>query len=472
MPARRSLLLAALLLFAAGCSSSSGTTEPGDLTLAIFEGNNQTAIGHQQVAIDPAVLVTEDGAPKAGVTVTFAITAGGGTLVGDNRITDANGVARVEVWELGAPGSSQQLTATLAGAEGSPVQFNATSIIGPPVALQVQAGANQDVTVGQAAPINPVVRVVDAGNNAVRDAALTWEVVEGNGSVVAPDAATNTNGTGTVGSWIFGELAGEQVLAVHVNCPTQCAPALFTGTALPSVVSSIEKVAGDLQNASTGAAVTVAPRVLLKDIFGNAVPGAPVSFAVALGGGAVTGATPTSNATGFAEVGSWTLGAAGTNELTASSNGVTVTFTATATAPFDPAPFAGSYAGTWTNTTFSSVGTGTAVITVNTANHTATVTATATGNVLGGGPASPPLQNGTYTGTGAQFTGNVAPMGDITASIVAPGNITASAINVPSGSITGWTATGTINGTTIQLNFTVTFTAGPPAVGTITLTRQ
>ena len=203
---------------------------------------------------------------------------------------------------------------------------------------------------------------------------------------------------------------------------------------------------------------------------GQVVDGADIT----LGGGAVVGSPATSLGDGTAAVTSWTLGAApGENRLSATIDGNSVTFTATATAGFNPAPFAGTYAGTWTNTTFGSVGTGTAVITVNTANNTATVTATATGNVLGsGGGATPPVQNGGYNINGAQFTGNVAPMGTINASILPPGNITAVGSNVPNGSITGWTATGTIDGTTIQLNFTVTFTAGPPAVGTITLTRQ
>jgi hypothetical protein len=244
--------------------------------------------------------------------------------------------------------------------------------------------------------------------------------------------------------------------------------------AVAGPVASIEKVAGDFQNAIVSSAVAVAPKVLLKDLFGNLVTNRPVAFAVTLGGGAVVGSPATSLGDGTAAVTSWTLGATpGENRLSATIDGNSVTFTATATAGFNPAPFAGSYAGTWTNTTFGSMGTGTAVITVNTGNNTATVTATATGNVLGsGGGATPPVQNGGYNINGAQFTGTVAPMGTINAAILPPGTINAVGSNVPNGSITGWTATGTIDGTTIQLNFTVTFTAGPPAVGTITLTRQ
>src|SRR5207237_4010326 len=78
------------------------------------------------------------------------------------------------------------------------------------------------------------------------------------------------------------------------------------------------------------------PAVIVKDQFGNPVAGAAVTFAIASGQGGITGAAQTTNASGIATVGSWTLGrAAGTNTLTATStglNGSPVTFTATGTA--------------------------------------------------------------------------------------------------------------------------------------------
>src|SRR5207245_3232620 len=70
-------------------------------------------------------------------------------------------------------------------------------------------------------------------------------------------------------------------------------------------------------------------------------------FAVAAGGGSVTGANETTTGSGIATVGSWTLGTtAGTNTLTATSGtlaGSPVTFTATGTAgaPATLAKFSG-----------------------------------------------------------------------------------------------------------------------------------
>lgn len=470
----RARILPGLFLLAA-CSSSSGGTDNGPietLVLALLEGSGQTAIGHTAVGTAPAVRLTVNGAPRAGVPVTFSVTQGGGVVTQATPSTDADGIARVGSWVLGDPGTPQELRATVANAQGSPVTFTATATAGPAATLAMVAGDNQSVTVGQAAPVKPVVRVTDVAANPVAGAAVSWQVTTGNGSVLAPDAVTGADGTATVGNWVFGQIAGAQALEATA-CAT-CGTVTFNGTATPGAVASIEKLAGDFQSALAGTAVPVAPRVLLKDLFGNLVPGQVVTFAVTQGGGSVTGGTPASAADGTASVGSWMLGATpGENKLDATVGATSVTFTATGTSGFNPAQYVGTYAGTWTNTTFASMGTGTVVIAVNSGAQTATVTASATGNVLGSGSgANPGPQNGGYTNTGAAFNATLAPMGDISATIQSDGTITAVGSNVPNPSITGWTATGTITATTISLNFTVTFTSGPPAVGTITLTRQ
>ena len=93
---------------------------------------------------------------------------------------------------------------------------------------------------------------------------------------------------------------------------------------------------GDGQSAPVGTAVATRPSVIVTDSLGNPVSGLSVTFAVASGGGSLTGPTTNTSAAGIATVGSWTLGAIpGTNTLTATSAGLAgspVTFTATATA--------------------------------------------------------------------------------------------------------------------------------------------
>lgn len=111
--------------------------------------------------------------------------------------------------------------------------------------------------------------------------------------------------------------------------------------------ASITKVAGDAQATTPSATLTVAPSVVVKDASGNAVAGATVTFAVATGGGSITGATATTSSTGIATVGSWTVGPIqGDNTLTATVTGVTpATFTATATCPTTSYTFGASING-------------------------------------------------------------------------------------------------------------------------------
>lgn len=82
-----------------------------------------------------------------------------------------------------------------------------------------------------------------------------------------------------------------------------------------------------------GAAVSPSPSVMVRDQNGNPLGGTVVTFSVTTGGGSVTGATATSNDSGIATVGAWTLGpTAGANVLNASLGSLTVTFNATGTA--------------------------------------------------------------------------------------------------------------------------------------------
>ena len=91
---------------------------------------------------------------------------------------------------------------------------------------------------------------------------------------------------------------------------------------------------GNNQSATVGTAVAIAPAVQVRDKKGRGVPGVQVTFAVATGGGSITGAVDTTDASGIARVGSWTLGTAtGANTLAALISGLAPAgFTATAVA--------------------------------------------------------------------------------------------------------------------------------------------
>jgi hypothetical protein len=98
----------------------------------------QTATTGQAVSDPPAVIVSDNlGNPIAGATVTFAVTAGGGTLQGATPVSDAAGVAKVTSWTVGAAAGTNTVTATLTGA--TPVTFTATATApSPPFVIETQ----------------------------------------------------------------------------------------------------------------------------------------------------------------------------------------------------------------------------------------------------------------------------------------------------------------------------------------------
>ena len=83
----------------------------------------------------PTVLVTDvSGNPVSGVTVTFAVTGGGGSGTSLTPTTDSNGHATVGSWTLGTTTAPNTMTATAAGLSGSPVTFTVLTTGAPNVA--------------------------------------------------------------------------------------------------------------------------------------------------------------------------------------------------------------------------------------------------------------------------------------------------------------------------------------------------
>src|SRR5207245_8634065 len=137
-----------------------------------------TAVAGSQLPIAPAVLVTDRfGNPIGGVTVGFAVTGGGGSVVNASQATGTNGVASAGTWTLGIQAGTNTLTATSAGLTGSPVTFTATGINAAatqliPVTTTVFTGTVVAGTIP--AGTGPAVRVVDKNNNGVPNVAVTF----------------------------------------------------------------------------------------------------------------------------------------------------------------------------------------------------------------------------------------------------------------------------------------------------------
>ncbi len=305
-------------------------------TMVLNAGDGQTATAGSAVAVAPSVKVTDAGGnPVSGVAVTFAVASGGGSVTQGTANSNSSGIATVGNWRLGPTAGVNTLTATRAGLAGSPVTFTATGTPGTASRIAMNAGNGQTVHVGTPVTIPPSVLVTDANNNPVQGVAVTFSIGSGGGSITGANATSNASGIATVGSWTLGVTAGTNTLRA-ASAGLTGSPVTFTATGLTGSPTTITLYAGNGQTATAGAAVATDPSVRVTDVYNNPVAGVAVTFAAASGGGSVTGASVTTNASGIAAVGSWTLGTtAGANTLTATSpglNGSPILFTATGTA--------------------------------------------------------------------------------------------------------------------------------------------
>lgn len=223
--------------------------------------------------------------------------------------------------------------------------------------LSAGTAAQVSGTVAAAVSPAPAVKATDAAGRPVAGLPVTFTVT-GGGTIGRTSATTDASGTASVQSWTLGTGAGQQTVVATAGART----VTFTASAAAAAPASITAVAGATNDALTGAAVATRPAVQVKDQYGNPVAGVTVTFAVATGGGTVAGATATTDATGTATVGGWTLGVEpGTQTLRASAGALATTFGATVALPTGctAAPYVvgARIAGSWAASDCASPGT-------------------------------------------------------------------------------------------------------------------
>ena len=123
------------------------------------------------------------------------------------------------------------------------------------------------------------------------------------------------------------QLALAGIVALQISCGDSSGPG--------NSAASLSAISSTTLTAAPGTAVAELPSVIVRDASGNPISGIAITFVVASGGGSVTGGHATSNSSGIATVGSWTLGPTqGVNTLIASTGGsLSVTFTANGADP-------------------------------------------------------------------------------------------------------------------------------------------
>jgi adhesin/invasin len=198
--------------------------------ITALSATTQTGLAGVVVPALPSVRVTDgNGNPVANVTVTFAVTAGGGQLTGATQSTNAQGIATVGNWTLGTAAGANQVRASLAS--GPNVVFNATGAAGTATQLVATAGNAQTAQIGRPVAIPPTVVARDAFNNPVPGVVVTFTATAGGGTVIATRQVTDATGTAAVGAWFLGNTPGTNTLTATA---TGLGAVSFTATASPA----------------------------------------------------------------------------------------------------------------------------------------------------------------------------------------------------------------------------------------------
>ncbi|MEE8477638.1 MAG: hypothetical protein V3S19_04670 [Gemmatimonadales bacterium] len=308
MQPTRSWIASLPALAAAGLITACGSTDsnPPPAAVGASTGDNQTTAAGGTVPVAPAVRVTDArGAAVGGVTVTFAVASGGGSLTGGTATSDGQGIATVGSWTLGPTVGSNTLTATVSGL--APFTFTAIGTAGAPATMTISAGDGQSAAAGTAVGTAPAVLVSDQFTNPVSGVSVTF-TPSGDGQTSGSPATTDASGIASVG-WTLATALGTNTLVASASGVTDVT-FNANGTML---VFSIAIVQGNDQTGPLTGPLPTNPTVRVTDQgSGNPVPGVSVSFTPRSGEGSVDNATVMTDVNGDAAV-QWTPGRTGSN---------------------------------------------------------------------------------------------------------------------------------------------------------------
>ena len=300
-------------------------------------GDGQIATPGATLPISPSVTVKDAfGNLVPGVTVTFAVYNGGGSITGGTAVSNASGVATAGSWTLGPISGTQTLRATAPGTDDA--DFTARARTG--TASLITAHPQNPTSAIPGREITLSVIVLDDIGEPLAGVPISFAPITshfGQGTVLAPSQNVMTNAQGVASvqyvmptnvyanSGVIASGSGLQDRQIHVS--PVVGPAAEIRVTLPTTTVV---AGGDLGR----------PTFSVHDANGTAIPMYPVTFTVTAGGGTVDGLAEkhTSTASPPATTASgpmWKSGPlAGENTLVVSAEGApSVTITRTTVSP-------------------------------------------------------------------------------------------------------------------------------------------
>lgn len=299
---------------------------------------NNTAVDTDSIGTLRNVVVTKIGAPAGGTITSTPTAISCGTACSSATGSFLEGSQIVLTAAPSAGFSFQGWTGDCLSAGTSPTCNVTVSadlavsarFVGAPSQIAVSSGGGQSTAVNTSftSALQAVVR--DAANQPVPGVTVAFAAPTTGASAtsLSASAVTDANGLATTSIPRANTVTG--AYAVTATTAGAAVPASFALTNVAGPVAQVTASAGaSPQTTRVGTAFTNALEVTLTDAFGNLVPGATVNYTVGTTGARATLGAPSavSDANGKASITATAGTIAGQYTVTATSNGVTETFT-------------------------------------------------------------------------------------------------------------------------------------------------
>jgi len=195
-PEHARLVAACGLLMALAACKSDNNSAPLVATTIEVGASAQAQTGTVGLPLTQPIVVTvldQDGNPVANATVTWQVTAGGGTVSSSSSITGSTGNAS-EIWTLGTVAGPDSLA--LSVSNGVSTTVGATAVAGPVNAIAKVSGDGQTIGAGTTS-LPLIVVVTDVYGNGVPNATVSWSV-QGGGTLNPVSTTTDSRGQSQV----------------------------------------------------------------------------------------------------------------------------------------------------------------------------------------------------------------------------------------------------------------------------------
>jgi hypothetical protein len=184
---------------------------------AVIQGHGLAGIPGADLPVPPTVrLLDRFGNPVPGRPVHFVVVSGGGRVEGGSTVTDGDGWASADLWQLGPEPGTQSLEARLGNGDGvPPFLFEAEAVSGVPLQVEITEGDQQSHAAGYPLPLPVSIRIVDPEGTPVAGVPVILEVQAGGGLVVPTETVSDAEGRVHVESWRLGADPGSNLLLVR-----------------------------------------------------------------------------------------------------------------------------------------------------------------------------------------------------------------------------------------------------------------